>query len=316
MLVNHALYAKIKDKPSGFIPIPILPGSDFYFYVRSQNTFILKKLNKPNFEIEVPLLLEAIYEKYGYDFRGYSKASIERRLKLFLGQSGLETISRLQNQILFDKNIFADLLDILTIQVTEMFRDPSFFLFLRKEIVPTLSTYPRIKVWHAGCSSGEEVYSLAIILEEEGLLDRTRIYATDVDEHALNRAKNGVFPLSEMAKYTKNYQKAGGKYSFSKYYKADSAFALIDRKFQKNIVFSFHNLVTDKVFTETNLILCRNVLIYFDSPLQDMVIGLFSKSLERRCFLALGNKESLRFNKYHKNFETINEKERIYRKTS
>lgn len=274
----------------------------------------MNEIEKENFNIELPLLLEAIYRKYGYDFRDYSRGSINRRVMMFMKKKSFDSVSSIQNTILRNEALFFDLLDHLTIQVTEMFRDPSFFLALRQTVIPILSTYPRIKVWHAGCSTGEEVYSLAILLHEEGLLERTQIYATDIDESALSKAEEGIYPLSEMAKYTKQYQLAGGKESFSAYYKATSEFALIDKKLKDHIVFSFHNLVSDSIFLEANLILCRNVLIYFDQALQNKAVKLFHDSLDRNCFLALGNKESLRFNQHGDCFEGLDKKQRIFKK--
>ncbi|OQX96483.1 chemotaxis protein CheR [candidate division KSB1 bacterium 4572_119] len=269
-----------------------------------------------NENIEIELLLEAIYQKYGYDFRKYSRASIKRRILHRLAKTDLDSVSEMQHRLLYDVEFFDKLLLDLSVNVTEMFRDPNFYLDVRKEVFPVLKTYPYLKIWHAGCATGEEVYSLAIMLREEGLYDRALIYATDFNEVVLKKAKQGIIPLNEIQKYTANYQKAGGKESFADYYTAKYNSALIDQSLKKNIVFSDHNLATDGVFGEMNLIFCRNVLIYFKKELQNRVIGLFRESLCNLGFLCLGSKESLMFSEYEKNFEPTVKETKIFRKIS
>lgn len=263
-------------------------------------------------EIEIDLLLEAIYKKYGYDFRNYSRASVERRLKYALTVSGENNYSEMQHRLLWDKEYFDSLLLNLTINVTEMFRDPTFYTSLRKNVIPLLKTYPFIKIWHAGCATGEEVYSMAILLKEENLLKNTMIYATDIDTGVLKKAREGIYPLDRMREFTQNYQRAGGQCSFSDYYTAKYEAAIMDNSLKKNILFSQHNLVTDSTFGEMNLIICRNVIIYFNRELQNRVIKLFHESLVRKGILCLGSKESLEYLKLKKSFSNIDGKEKIY----
>lgn len=265
-------------------------------------------------EIEIDLLLEAIYRKYGYDFRNYGKAHIKRRISHRLATSGMVTISQMQDKVLRDEVFFETLLRDLSINVTEMFRDPDFYAALRNDVIPILKTYPFVKIWHAGCSTGEEVYSMAILLKEEGLLDRVQVYATDFNQIVLQTARDGIFSIDRIKEYTLNYQKAGGKKSFSDYYTARYNSVIMDKDLKKNVVFADHNLVTDSVFAEVNMIICRNVLIYFDKDLQDKVINLFDDSLSNGGILCLGSKENLRFSKSYKNFQPLNEKQKIYRK--
>ncbi len=265
-------------------------------------------------DVELNLLLQALYLKYGYDFRNYSKAHLKRRVNQRLKLSGLNTISELQNKVLWNKDFYQVFLRDLSINVTEMFRDPEFYLAFRKKVISDLKTYAHIKVWHAGCSTGEEVYSLAIIMKEENLLSRVQIYATDINKSVLDTAKMGIYSKKEMELYSRNYRAAGGKGSLSDYYTAKYGSVLFDKSLSKNIVFADHNLVTDGVFAEVNLIFCRNVLIYFDKFLQNKVLHLFSNSLARRGFLCLGTKESLAFTDLENSFETVDEKLRIYRK--
>ncbi len=264
--------------------------------------------------IEIKLLLDAIYQRYGYDFRNYSKASIKRRLRHYLVKSGLENFSVMQHKILYDPEFFNSLLLDLTINVTEMFRDPGFYRSLRKNVIPILKTYPNIKIWHAGCSTGEEVYSMAILLSEEGLLNRTQIYATDIDNKVLETAREGIYPIDRIKVYTENYQKAEGKKSFSDYYTAGYDAAIIKQFLKKQIVFTNHNLVTDSVFGEFHLIICRNVLIYFNKELQNQVLELFNQSLIRRGILALGSKETVQFSTSSHIFSEYDKKEKIYQK--
>ncbi len=270
--------------------------------------------NSENQKIEIKLLLEAIHMKYGYDFRSYAKASIKRRILHTLSVSGSKTISEMQHRILDDEQFFSSLLLDLSINVTEMFRDPAFFAAVRKKIFDGLKILPFIKVWHAGCATGEEVYSLAIVMKEEGLYDKTRIYATDSNEEAIEKAKEGIYPIDRMKEYTENYRKAGGLASFADYYTARYDNAIMENSLKENIVFSDHNLATDGVFGEMNLILCRNVLIYFNRQLQDRVIKLFVNSLCDGGFLCLGSKESVRFSEDSDAFEDLDMKRKIYRK--
>ena len=267
-----------------------------------------------NEKIEFDLILEAIYQKYGYDFRNYAKASLRRRLRYRLSQSNLKTISEMQHKLLNDKEFFDTLLLDLTINVTEMFRDPSFFKALREIVISELKKQPFIKVWHAGCSSGEEIYSTAILLKENGMYESSLIYATDTNEMVLDKAKSGIFPIEKMKDFTVNYRKAGGIASFADYYTARYDNAIMDNSLKKNIVFSNHNLVTDSVFGEMDLIMCRNVLIYFNRELQDRVFRLFMDSLRPGGFLCLGSKETVRFSSLSGNFENVIEKERVYRR--
>ncbi len=270
--------------------------------------------NRENEKIEIDLLIQAIYLKYGYDFRAYSKASIRRRILGNLSKSGVSTVSEMQHRLLYDRDFFEKLLLELTVNVSAMFRDPSFFKAVREIISPELKKRPFVKIWHAGCSTGEEVYSMAILLREEGVYGNATIYATDVNEAVLDRAKKGIFPIERMKDYTRNYKMAGGLASFADYYTARYDRTIMDRGLKKNIVFSDHNLVTDGVFGEMDLILCRNVLIYFNRDLQNRVFGLFVSSLRKGGFLCLGSKETLMFSAHANSFESIIKKERIYRK--
>lgn len=265
-----------------------------------------------NQEIEIRLLIEAIYLKYGYDFRNYSRAHIRRRIVNRFQHSGLNSISEMTHRALNDIDFVETILMDLSITVTEMFRDPSFYRALRQSVLPVLRTYPFVKIWHAGCASGEEVYSMAIMLKEEGLLHKTQIYATDFNPYVINYAKKAEYPVNRIKEFTVNYQKAGGRRSFSDYYKADGESARLIDPLKKNIVFANHNLVTDSVFAEMNLIICRNVLIYFNRELQDRVIHLFMESLSGGAFLCLGSKENLQFSAHFHAFEPVVEQERIY----
>ncbi|RLD74554.1 MAG: protein-glutamate O-methyltransferase CheR [Bacteroidetes bacterium] len=264
--------------------------------------------------IEIDLILEAIFNKYGYDFRNYSKAHVKRRLLNRLITSNLKSISEMQHKVLREPGFFEILLRDLSINVTEMFRDPSFYKALRKEVIPVLKTYPFIKIWHAGCSTGEEVYSFAVLLKEEGLYDRAQKYATDFNHDVLDIAKKGIYPIDRIKEFTANYQSAGGTQSFSDYYMANYNSVIFDQSLKKNLVFAEHNLVTDSVFAEVNLVICRNVLIYFNKDLQNRVIDLFYDSLNNGGYLALGSKETIQFTSKADKFETINAKEKIYKK--
>lgn len=265
-------------------------------------------------KVEVELLLEAVFRQYGFDFRAYAYSSLRRRLWKRINESGLKTVSGLQERVLHDPAMMEQLLLDLSINVTAMYRDPHFYVTFREKVIPLLRTYPFIRIWHAGCSTGEEVYSMAIMLQEEGLYDRARIYATDINEVVLQRAKAGIFPLDRMKEYTDNYMKAGGKKAFSEYYTAKYDNAIFNPGLTKNVVFSQHNLVTDRSFSEFNVILCRNVLIYFDKTLQSRVHTLFYDSLAMFGVLVLGSKESLKFSAHERCYEQIETPEKIYRK--
>jgi chemotaxis protein methyltransferase CheR len=258
--------------------------------------------------------VQAVYLRYGHDFRDYAFASLKRRILQAQQRMGAASISALQERVLHDAGEFAQLLQYLTVPVSEMFRDPPYFLALRRHVVPVLRTYPSLKVWVAGCSTGEEAYSLAILLREEGLLERTILYATDINHASLDKARQGIFSLDSMQSFTRNYQAAGGLRSFSDYYTAAYGGALFDKSLRDNITFADHSLATDAVFAETQLVSCRNVLIYFNRGLQDRALGLFHDSLTRRGFLGLGTKETLDFSAYADRFEPVSRPERIYRK--
>jgi chemotaxis protein methyltransferase CheR len=264
--------------------------------------------------LEIDLMLEAVFRRYGYDFRSYARASISRRTRQFLASSGYDRISEMIPKLLRDEAFFEGLARTFSITVTEMFRDPHIYLSIRENVVPLLKTYPFVKIWHAGCATGEEVYSLAIVLKEEGLYDRATIFATDFNDTALAKAKEGVYSLEKVKQSTKKYQQAGGTESFSEYYQAAYNSMAISQSLKKNITFANYNLVTDQVFGEMNLIMCRNVMIYFEKTLQNRVLGLFSRSLASGGFLCLGDKESLRFTDVVDDFAVMDEKSRIYKK--
>lgn len=266
-------------------------------------------------KIEIDLLLEAIYRAYGYDFRNYAKAHIRRRILQRFAVSGLDSVSAMQHKLLYDQEFLHELLLDLSINVTEMFRDPAFFLAIRKLVVPRLKTYPFVKIWHAGCATGEEAYSMAILLKEEGLYQKCQLYATDFNSVALEKAQAGILTKDAVKQYTLNYQKSGGQKSFSEYYTAKYALAKLSETLKEKISFAEHNLVTDAVFGEMNMIVCRNVLIYFDRELQNRVIGVFLESLCPGGFLCLGTKESLQFSSFAEAFEEVDKKAKIYRKT-
>jgi chemotaxis protein methyltransferase CheR len=266
------------------------------------------------FDIELQLLVDAIYLRYHYDFRGYSPASLKRRLTAAMARFGCGTLSQLQDKVLHDPATFPALLDYLTVQVSEMFRDPHYFLALREHVVPWLRTYPLLKIWVAGCSTGEEVYSLAILLREEGLLERTLIYATDINTQALQKAQEGIYDLDRIAGFSENHRKSGARASLSEYYTAAYDRAVFDKSLRKHIVFSDHSLATDSVFAEVQLVSCRNVLIYFDRALQDRAVDLFHGALCRKGFLGIGAKESLRFSMHAASFDEVSQEDRIFRK--
>jgi chemotaxis protein methyltransferase CheR len=277
----------------------------------------MKRSQEDNLEtqdIEIRLLIQALFEKYGYDFRNYSQAHIKRRVLNRFQISGMDSIAQMIHEALTNHKFVDLLLMDLSINVTEMFRDPSFYKAVREHVIPVLKTYPFIKIWHAGCSSGEEVYSMAILLKEEGLFNRTQIYATDFNPVIIKKAKEGIYPLSRMKEFTQNYLKAGGKNEFSDYYTANYDSAKFLDSLKKNIVFATHNLVTDSVFAEVHMVVCRNVLIYFDRQLQDKVIELFKDSLTGGGVLCLGSKENIQFSGHRSNFDGLVPGERIYLK--
>lgn len=267
-----------------------------------------------NNDIELRLLIDAIYLKYHHDFRGYAAASLKRRLTMAPGRLGCKTLSQLQHKVLHEPAAFAALLSFLTVPVSEMFRDPSYFRSLRENVIPLLRTYPSLKVWIAGCSTGEEVYSLAILLREEGLLERTLIYATDINPQTLQKAAAGVYSVDRIAGFTENHRRSGARGSLSDYYSAAYGRAVFDKSFKRHIVFSDHSLATDSVFAEVQLISCRNVLIYFKRELQDRAIALFRDALCRKGFLGLGVKESLRFSAHAHSFVDLDYEARIFQK--
>ncbi|HKP12763.1 MAG TPA: protein-glutamate O-methyltransferase CheR [Blastocatellia bacterium] len=265
-------------------------------------------------DIEIKLLLEGVYLHYGYDFREYAPASLKRRVGDLVRDEKVESVSQLQDRILHDPTCFERFVVALTVNVTAMFRDPKFYLAFRQKVVPLLKTYPFVRIWHAGCSTGEEVYSTAIVLTEEGIYDRCRIYATDLNESVLKQAKEGIYSLEYMQNYVNNYVKAGGKAAFSEYYTADSDSAMFRSSLRKNVVFSQHNLVTDRSFNEFNVILCRNVLIYFNQGLQNRVHRLLYESLVKFGVLGLGHKETIGYTPYEDKYEVLEEGEKLYRR--
>jgi chemotaxis protein methyltransferase CheR len=268
----------------------------------------------PDFDIELKLLLEGVYLKYQHDFRQYSVASLRRRMRLAMERFRCATLSQLQDRVLHEPEVFAQMLRYFTIQVSEMFRDPPYFRAVREHVVPALRTYPSCKLWVAGCSTGEEVWSLAILLEEEGLLERTTIYATDINPEALKLAEAGVYNLDRMAKFSANYHAAGGKGSLSDYFSTDYGNAMFQQHLKRKTVFADHSLSTDSVFSETHFVSCRNVLIYFRQELQDRAVGLFHDSLVHRGFLGLGARESLRLTAYAGRFREVAPGERVYQR--
>jgi chemotaxis protein methyltransferase CheR len=265
-------------------------------------------------DLEIRLLLEGIFQQYGFDFRDYAASSMRRRVQMVVEREQLASISALQARVLHDPACFERMLLALTVHVTSMFRDATFYATFRQKVVPLLRTYPFVRIWHAGCSSGEEVYSMAILLHEEGLYKRCRIYATDLSEAVLKLARAGLFPLSSMREYTENYQRAGGKSDFSEYYSARYEQALFRPALRENVVFAQHNLVTDAPFNDFNVVFCRNVMIYFNKELQERVHRLLYKSLARFGVLGLGRKESIRFTPHEASYEELDSAEKLYRK--
>ena len=265
-------------------------------------------------DIERRLLIDAIFLKYHYDFRGYAEASLKRRVRAAMTRLACGSVSQLQDRVLHDPAAFADVLDVLTVPVSEMFRDPGYFRAIRERVVPILRTYPSLKVWIAGCSSGEEAYSFAILLEEEGLLERAIIYATDINPRILQLAEEGVYDIDRLAGFSESHRKSGGRSSLSDYYTARYGRAVVDKRLKRHIVFSDHSLATDSVFAEVQLVSCRNVLIYFKPELQDRAVGLFHDALCRRGFLGIGAKETLRWSAHADGFEELVRDDRIFQK--
>jgi chemotaxis protein methyltransferase CheR len=266
------------------------------------------------FDLELRLLLDAVYLRYHYDFRGYALSSLRRRVRHAMDRFECARVSDLQHRIIHEPAFFAEAIQYFTVQVSDMFRDPTYFLALREVVVPVLTTYPSVKVWVAGCSSGEEVWSLAILLAEEGLLERSMIYATDINPEALAKAEQGTYRAERVAQFSRNYLAAGGRSSLSDYYTSAYGNAKFDRRLTKQVVFADHSLATDSVFSEVHLVSCRNVLIYFNHSLQDRAVGLFSDALVRKGFLGLGSKESLQFGAHAGTFEPFAPIQRIYQK--
>lgn len=266
--------------------------------------------------VEEQLFLEGVFLKYGYDFRQYAASSLNRRLENVLTRMNAADPMDLLKMVLRDRAAFERVLTMMTVTTTEAFRDPPFFRALRDRVVPILRTYPTIKIWTAGCSTGEELYSLAILLSEEGLLERSTIFATDINTDALKIAREGIYPVEVMQTFTKNYADYGGRKHPSDYYTADYGFARFDRALKENVVFSEHNLATDNVFTEAHLVICRNVLIYFNRELQDRALGLFSRSLVSRGFLVLGSRETVRFSGVVNDFDVTDSNARIFQKST
>ena len=265
-------------------------------------------------DIEIGLLLEGVYRAHGFDFRDYSRASIKRRILELMRFEKLDTVSAFQNKLLHDASCLDRFVLGLSVHATAMFRDPSFYSTFRRKAVPLLRTYPTVQIWVAGCSTGEEVYSLAILLQEENLYEKCRIYATDISPVVLRRARDGIFPLSAMREYTNNYHKAGGQHEFSDYYTAQYDSVIFNPTLRHNVVFSEHNLATDGSFNEFQVIMCRNVMIYFNKDLQARVHNLFYNSLSMFGVFGLGNKESLKFTPRAAFYQHINHNDKLYRK--
>ena len=265
-------------------------------------------------DIEISLLLEGLYQYHGFDFRDYARASLKRRILERMRAEKLDTVSAFQNKVLHDDACIERLILGLSVHATAMFRDPSFYLTFRKRVVPMLKTYPTVQIWLAGCSTGEEVYSLAILLQEERLYEKSRIYATDISQAVLRRARDGIFPMAVMRDYTNNYHKAGGTSEFSDYYTAQYDSVIFDSSLRRNVVFSEHNLATDSSFNEFQVILCRNVMIYFNKDLQARVHNLLYESLGMFGVFGIGNKESLKFTPRAEFYEDLNSNDKLFRK--
>ena len=273
-------------------------------------------MTDPVSEIELDLFLEALNRRYHYDFRSYSRSSLMRRADVVRERLGCHSLSEVQGRLLREPDVLHEVIDSMTVQVSDLFRDPSYYRALREQVIPHLRTFPSLKVWVAGCANGEELYSMAILFAEEGLLDRTMFYATEINRRALAKAGAGVYDIARIPGFTSNYQLAGGKSSLSDYYTAAYGGAAFDRALRQRTVFSEHDLATDQVFSEVHLVSCRNVMIYFDTVLQDRALGLFADSLVRGGFLGLGAHETLRFSSRSAAFTSFNEQERIWRRST
>ncbi|MEP7185496.1 MAG: protein-glutamate O-methyltransferase CheR [Rhodanobacter sp.] len=267
-------------------------------------------------DIELALFVQALQRRHGYDFSQYAQASLKRRVRQLVAQLHTGTISSLTGRVLHEPEVLPQLLEGLSVPVSDMFRDPAVFRVLREQVLPVLASYPRINIWQAGCAHGEEVYSLAILLDEAGLYERSHIFATDLSTNALQRAREGIYPAREAQQWSRNYQSAGGTRSLADYYSARYDLLKIDSRLRRNVTFAQHNLVSDKVFSETHLVLCRNVLIYFSSPLQNRCLDLFRDSLVRGGFLCLGLRESVDFAPAADDFAPLDADLRIYRRHS
>lgn len=265
-------------------------------------------------DADIEVVVSDIVAAYGYDFNDYSPASFKRRIQRLITLDNFTSFAEFRYRIKHDEDYFRRVLEEITVTVTEMLRDPGFYKTVRQQIVPILATYPFIKIWHAGCATGEEVYSMAILLKEAGLLHKSLLYATDINPMALDKARSGIFPLSQMQQYSKNYIASGGVADFSSYYTANYHFAQFDRSLSERMIFANHNLVTDSSFNSFQLIFCRNVLIYFNKNLQDRVLELFDQSLELNGFLGLGTKESIRFSSIASAYKQLSGKEKLWRK--
>ena len=265
-------------------------------------------------DADLDLLLSELYHSHGYDFSNYAKASLKRRVSRLMIIDRFPSFAEFIYRVKSDSTYLTRLVEELTVNVTEMFRDPSLFKAIREQVLPVLGTHPFIRIWHAGCATGEEVYSMAILLEEANLLKKSLLYATDLNASVLENIKKGIFPLNQMKQYSENYILSGGKKDFSKYYTAKYEWAKFDEKLKSKMIVSTHNLVSDRSFNEFQMILCRNVLIYFDKNLQDKVLTLFDDSLEKLGFLVLGSKENLRFTSVAQKFQQLDAKEKIWRK--
>lgn len=264
--------------------------------------------------LEIDLLLEAVARQYGYDFRDYARTSLTRRIRKMLAREELDSVSALQDRLLRQPEVMNDFVELIGVHITGMFRDPDFYRALRSEVVPLLRTYPFVRIWHAGCASGEEAYSLAILLTEEGLYERSRLYATDLSDPVLEKAKRGIFSLNAMRDYTLAYQAAGGREDFSSYYVADNKNAILRQGLRRNIIFAQHNLTSDSAFNEFHLVLCRNVGIYFNETLRARMHDLIYRSLVPFGVVGLGKKESLRYTKFEDLYQELPSEVRLYRK--
>lgn len=267
-------------------------------------------------DIELRLLLEALYQRFHHDFRGYARSSLRRRLAVAMDRFACGNLSQLQHRLLHEDALLPDLMDVLTVQVSGMFRDPPYYRALRRRVVPLLRTYPSLKVWVAGCSTGEEAWSMAILLKEEGLLDRTLIYATDINTRALEKACAGIYDIDRISGFSRNHRLAGGHGSLSAHYTASYGKAVFDRSLRAHMIFADHSLTTDSAFSEVHLISCRNVLIYFSRELQDRAIGLFTDALCYRGFLGIGSSESLRFSALADRYLEVDADNRVFRKVA